>query len=252
MNSKHELNEPNQNPEGWIDELLGEMYEQPESKEEENNLIPPWLEKIADEGPEKDDYYILLSNMGCAWDSPPEQDVTSNTSKSDSAPSTARSTTINSTQAQTTKKKPNLDKELIGTSRRKELSAELKTLGYAKKEYQRLIRQYNPKNIQQLRAFHGSLIKHHLTHQDICRIAEPSGGFRNLKAISDWLTSNPNPLSRVFTLEQIVKVVSYGGGSKNLSALLNADEAKVKALGLNAEQLVRVVSHGGGSKNLSA
>ncbi len=54
-----------------------------------------------------------------------------------------------------------------------------------------------------------------------------------------------------FTREQIVKIVSHNGGSKNLQAVQEAHQALLN-LNFSAEQVVRMVSHHGGSKNLTA
>ena len=63
-----------------------------------------------------------------------------------------------------------------------------------------------------------------------------------------------------FTAEQLVRVLSNSGGSKNLEALVvllegDEEQSKLKRLegfGFTAKQLIKVLSNIGGSKNLEA
>ena len=86
------------------------------------------------------------------------------------------------------------------------------------------------------------------TREQIVKIASHYGGSKNLEAVQEAFKAIRD---LGFNTEQVVKMVSHDGGSKNLQAV---QEAYQVLLGLNfsAEQVVRMVSHDGGSKNLQA
>ncbi|MDP3245179.1 MAG: TAL effector repeat-containing protein, partial [bacterium] len=89
-----------------------------------------------------------------------------------------------------------------------------------------------------------------LSAEQLVKVVSHIGGSKNLAALLSADAAQVKALD--LSAEQLVNVVSHGGGSKNLAALLSVDAAQVKALDLSAEQLVNVVSHIGGSKNLAA
>ncbi len=56
-------------------------------------------------------------------------------------------------------------------------------------------------------------------------------------------------MPKEFTKKQIAKIVSHGGGSKNLAAILD-HSSKLSEPGFTAADVVKIVSHHGGSKTL--
>jgi len=83
---------------------------------------------------------------------------------------------------------------------------------------------------------------------EILKMVSCGGGSKNLLAV----TQNFKALLGLgFNAGDIIKMVSYGGGSKNLLAVTENFDA-LKALGFSAGDILKMVSHIGGSKNLQA
>jgi hypothetical protein len=122
--------------------------------------------------------------------------------------------------------------------------------GYSEEQTDRLILRIGSANtVKTLLEHHDELIAL-FTHGMLTKVAAHKGGGVNILALQKHFQQLTEPPFN-FTKDQIVRMVSHIGGSKNLTAVKD-NLAALQGLGFDSDQIVRMVSHGGGSNNLTA
>jgi hypothetical protein len=143
-----------------------------------------------------------------------------------------------------------LAKFKIPPERFKKESNSLVQAGFSVEQADKLIIRRRSKNAVRAVLNHTGLLQqpYELTTDQIVRIASHDGGTKNLKAVHSAYQALKN---LEFTADQIVSIVSHDGGSNNIEAVQSAYQA-LKNLEFTADQIVSIVSHNGGSKNIEA
>jgi|GEM_PF-5135610 len=108
-----------------------------------------------------------------------------------------------------------------------------------------VVRKYHSNSLNTLIKFHEQLINKKVNHAQITCMVKEDGGGRNLQAFLDYCdTLLQNPYS--LTIEDMVKIASYKGGSHNLESVARLAEELIK-LGYSINDIIRMAAHSGGS-----